>query len=240
MQNFPLSYQTQKMKTSRITLLIFGIVFPLIAASLCIHSFLPIPTPVDISTIDPAAMEVGTVYMADELYIADIYAEHTENERFTNRVIRVEDQYFLCMLIGTEKIFALSVHTKPDDDIMSAINAYLADDEQYLGDLAVSGYFKAEKLSGDILQFYDEAVALYEEYDLGLTPIRINLVYECNGDTDYMAFAADEQRVQRYVSLGFTGIGILCLALSYFVNRSYKKQLALEAEKARAWTTEEE
>lgn len=240
MQKFHLSYQTRKLKTAMITLLIFGIMFPFIGVGLCADTLSPISAPIDISSVSPEAIEFDTIYKFDELYVADVYAEYTENERLTNRVLKVTEQCFLCMLVTDTGIYTLSVQTKPTDDIMPAINSYLENDEQFLGDLAIDGYFKASELAGDIKQFYDEAVTLYEDYELYAVPLHINLIYECNGDADYIAFATKQKQQQRLISLVFTGIGIFCLICSYFAKKFYKKQLAIEAEKARSWTTEEE
>ncbi len=240
MQKFSLSYTTQRIKTAMISLLIFGILFPLIGMGLCVDSFSPIPTPVDISSISPEEIEPDSIYKADDLYVVDVYAEYTETERFTKRVVKVEKQYFLCMLFIDDTAYMISIQTKPTDDVMTRINAYLNDDEQGFGDLSVNGYFKADKLTGEVKQFYDEAVEFYDVYGLGLTPLQVNLVYECDGNTDYGAFAAEQQQQQRLISLVFVGIGMICLAGSCFARRTYKKQLAAEAEKARSWTTEEE
>ena len=240
MQKFSKSSQT---KNSMIALFVASALMLLFGVINLKDAFSAPPTPVDISDADITALENGTVYKIDELYVADYYAEYGETNRFLpDTITKVENVYFTCLLFGKEDLpYTVSLQISPDDDIMTEINAYLADEEQFVGDLVLDGYFTARTgaLSGDLLQYYNESVNFYKT-TLELTQVNINLVYECSGDTDYAVYAQGQQQNTLVAAGMFLLFGIITIALGLFYRNRYKKQAAAEAEKARAWTMEEE
>ena len=217
-------------------LLLFGIVF-------LVDVFSSPETPVDIVDADITALKNGAVYRIDELYVVDSYAKYGETRNIlSDEITTVKDLYFTCLLFGEDDtLYSVSLQTKPDDDIVTDINTYLADDEQFVGDLVLNGYFTARTgaISDDLLEYYNESVDFCKEM-FELTQINTNLVYECNGDTDYTEYAKEQQQTSLVAACMFLLFGVALIGLGFFCRKLYKKQAASEAAKARAWTMEEE
>ncbi len=243
MQKFPLSYQTQKMKNNMIAAFIVAPVLLVFCIISLVNALSEPATPIDILSADITTLKNGNVYKLDELYVADVYAEYGETSNFlSDDITKVEKQYFTGLVFdANDTLYAISFETKSDSDIMSAINAYLEDDEQGVGDLVIDGYFTARTgaISGDLLDYYNESVALYAEV-FDLEQVYINLVYECDGNADYAAYAKAQQQKELFAAGMFFIFASATVAFAFFCRSKYQKQAKEDAEKARAWTTEEE
>lgn len=234
---------SQQTKNSMIAFFVVSALLFLFGIVSLVNAFSSLETPVDIVDADITALKNGTVYRINELYVVDSYAEYGETGNFfSDEITKVESLYFTCLLFGEDDtLYSVSLQTKPNDDIVTDINTYLADDKQFVGDLVLDGYFTARTgaVSGDLLEYYNESVSLYKEA-LELTQINTNLVYECNGDTDYTTYAKEQQQNMLVAAGMFLLFGVVTIGLGFYCRKLYKKQAASEAEKARAWTMEEE
>lgn len=230
-QNFPAAIQSKK--TGMIAAFIIGVAVLFVALMLFFSTFAEIKTPVDITAADLKNLENGAVYKIDELYVVDSYAEYGETANpLSDKVTKVEKYYFTCMLFdGSDELYTISMQAKPTDSIMPAINAYLADDEQFIGDLVLSGYFTARPngINGELLEYYEESVAMCEEV-FELTQLNTDLVFECDGDADYIEYAQKEQNSMRIMAIAFTVFSLLMFLVGFLSRKKYHELLAAKEE----------
>ena len=220
-------------KNAKIAAFVFGVIFTFVSVLIIAYTLGEIPTPIDPADADLSALQNGAVYKIDELYLTDCYAEYGETpNRFSDKISKVETYYYTVLVFDAkDDLYVFSMEAEPSDDIIPAINDYLNDDEQGIGDLVLNGYFTAETnaLGGDLLDYYNEAVDLLGEY-FDQIPTTVNLVYECAGDADYAAHAASEQNSSRIMGAIFLLIGIGAIALGFVHRKRYAELLAAKEE----------
>ena len=230
-----------KAKSTATSLIIMGTMFAVLGAILFFSLLAPPAVPIDMSGITAAELAKDNVYRIEELRVGNYYAEYGETQRFTGKTLNVEKQYYNAFLSdSTGNMYIVSLVVEPEDDIKAAVDAYMADMDIPLGDLAVSGYFKASVPSGQLLEYYEEAPTWYEDTDVDFPICRINLDYECSLDTDYTEYAEKAAWEGRIVALVFVGLGLLLGIWGIAAHKNLKKRIAEQAAKIAAETAETE
>ncbi len=196
-----------------------------------------------VAITDIAASEIinGGVYKINDLFVGDTYAQYSQTARYTGEVVKVDEQFYVAFFADkTGEIHCISLQVNADENIMTDISAFLANEDRAIGDLSLSGYFEARKIPDKINGYFQELLDWYNENDFTYPLINLNLVYQCDLETDYAAFAAKQQLTQRLIGIAciVAGIGVVPLVIYY--QKDLKKQKEKAAAKARAWTMEEE
>lgn len=237
----PAQTREQQLKSKALGLIVGGAMVLLIGIGLFCSLLTPPAVPIDMSEITAAELAKDNVYRIEELRVGDYYAEYGETQRFTGEMLSVEKEYYTAFLTdSTGELYVASLIVEANDDIKPAVDAYMADMDIPLGDLAVSGYFKASVPSGQLLEYYEEATTWYEDTDVDFPICRINLDYECSLDTDYTEYAEKVAWEGRIVALVFIGLGLLLGIWGIAAHKNLKKRIAEQAAKIAAETAETE
>ena len=239
--NTPAQTPEQQRKNKAIALIICGVMMFLVGIGSFCSSMTPPAIPIDMSEITAADLARGNVYRIEELFVGDYYAEYGETQRFTGEMLNVEKEYYTAFLTdSTGEMCIVSLIVEANDDIKPAVDAYMTDMDIPRGDLAVSGYFAASVPSGDLLAYYEESAAWYEDTDVDFPICKINLDYECSLDTDYAEYAEKVAGEGRFVALVFVGLGLLLGIWGIVAHKNLKKKLAEQAAKIAAETAKAE
>ena len=197
--------------------------------------------PVAIADITADEITDGGVYKIENLFVGDVYAEHSQTSQFTGEVLKVDEQFYAAFFADkTGVIHCISLQVNANKNIMTDISAFLANEERAIGDLNLSGYFEAGEIPNKINGYFQELLDWYSENDLTFEPVRLNLVYQCDLDTDYIDHAAQNKFGLRMIGIMFIVLGIVLIPLCIYLQKDIKKQKEKAAAKARAWTMEEE
>ena len=231
----------QQLKNKTIGMIVGGLMLLIVGIGLFCSLLAPPTTPIAITEVAGTEIAVGNVYKIEELHLGDYYAEYVETERFTGKTLNVEKEYYNAFLKDSKgDFYIISLAIEADDEIKAAADAYMADPDIPIGDVAVSGYFKASKLDSDLLEYYKEANAWYEGTDLDLPACDLTLEYECSLDTDYAEYAEKVAWEGRIVALVFIGLGLLLGIWGIAAHKNLKKRIAEQAAKIAAETAETE
>lgn len=185
-------------------LAVFGIVFLTDASE-------EVPSdPASLSEVSYTELVTGTVYYAEDLVIADSYAEMEDGS-----VV-----YFLVIFTdGSGNEVAVTMPMNKSNPLWNQAHAYLNDPTMYIGDFTVDCYVKAESnyaSDSDLFRFYDEYVS---DLRVGGYMLRsdsgMRLSYVCGPYEDPAEAEAGARTVGKIVGAACIVIALLILVLTF-------------------------